>query len=82
MTQQEIRYIIEDRFLDIVDEIFEPTAEKVRLALKDKSFIDIRVSRLIKNRFDLHWERSHVDGTIYRYDNFPDIKFKKLKNFP
>ena len=36
------------------------------------------VARL-KNRFDFHWERTHIDKTIYRYDNFPDAKFKKIK---
>ena len=82
MTLKEIRFIIEDQFLDIVIEILEPSPEKLRLILKDKSFIDLRVSQKIKNRFDFHWERRNINGTIYRYDNFPNTKFRKFKTFP
>lgn len=82
MTKEEIQRIVEDRFSDTVVEILEPSPEKVRLFLRDASFVDIRVSQKIKNRFDFHWERRHVDGTIYRYDNFPDTKFKKLLTYP
>jgi len=82
MKLQEAQIIIEDQFLDIVIEIFKPSPEKLRLILKDKSFVDIRLSQNVKNRFDFHWERVHINNTIYRYDNFPDIKFKKIKTFP
>lgn len=82
MQLQEIKSIIEDQFLDFVVEIFNPSPEKLRLILKDKSFIDIRISSTVTGRFDFHWEKTHIDGTIYRYDNFPDTKFKKLKTFP
>lgn len=82
MTREEIRDIAEDRFSDIILEILEPSPEKVRFLLRDQSFVDIRVSQKVKNRFDFHWERRHVDGTIYRYDNFPDTKFKRISTFP
>lgn len=82
MKLSEVQIIVEDQFLDIVIEFFKPSPEKIRLILKDKSFIDIRLSRNIENRFDFHWERIHIDNTIYRYDNLHDVKFKKLKTFP
>ena len=82
MGLEDLRSIIEDKFLDIVIEILESAPDKLRLILKDGSFIDIRVSQKIKNRFDFHWERRHIDKTIYRYDNFPNTRFKKLKTFP
>ena len=82
MTKEEIRRIVEDRFSDIVVEILEPSAEKVRFLLHDESFVDIRISERVKNRFDFHWERRHIDGTLYRYDNFPDTKFKKFSSYP
>lgn len=82
ITLDDIQSITKDQFLDVVSEILEPTPYKLRLFLKDKSFIDIHLSQKIKNRFDFHWERRHIDNTIYRYDNFPDIRFKKLKSFP
>ena len=77
-----IKEIVEDQFLDIVEDILTPSEEKLRVVLKDKSFIDLRISRSVKNRFDFHWERRHIDGSIFRYDNFPDTRFKKLKSFP
>jgi hypothetical protein len=82
MKLEELKYLIEDRFLDIVVKILQPSPEKLRLILKDGSFIDIRISQTFKNRFDFHLERRHIDNTIYRYDNFPDLKFKNLKTFP
>ncbi|PIS39348.1 MAG: hypothetical protein COT33_02525 [Candidatus Nealsonbacteria bacterium CG08_land_8_20_14_0_20_38_20] len=77
-----LQEIIEDEFLDIVKNILKPSEEKLRVVLNDKSFIDIRLSQKVKNRFDFHWERRHINGTIFRYDNFPDIRFKHLKSFP
>jgi hypothetical protein len=81
MTLKGLRFIVEDQFLDIVINILEPFSDKLRLILKDRGFIDIRISQKIKNRFDFHWERRHLDKIIYRYDNFPNTKFKNLKLF-
>ncbi|MBU4298975.1 hypothetical protein KJ636_02950 [Patescibacteria group bacterium] len=77
-----LQEIIEDQFLNIVKDIFKPSEEKLRVVLKDESFIDIRISQKVKNRFDFHWERGHINGNIFRYDNFPDTHFKHLKSFP
>ena len=83
MTDLEaLKEIIEDEFLDIVEDILKPSEEKLRVVLKDRSFIDVRLSQKVKDRFDFHWERRHINGNIFRYDNFPDIRFKHLKIFP
>ena len=29
-----------------------------------------------------HWERSHVDGTIYRHDNMPHVRWASAATFP
>lgn len=81
-TLEDLQSIVKDRFLDIVIEVLKSSSDKLRLILKDKSFIDLRLSQKIKNRFDFHWERRHLDQTIYRYDNFPGKRFKKLATFP
>jgi len=36
MTKEELRIIVEDRFLDVVEEILEPSPEKVRLMLEER----------------------------------------------
>ncbi|PIP14627.1 hypothetical protein COY13_03430 [Candidatus Roizmanbacteria bacterium CG_4_10_14_0_2_um_filter_36_35] len=56
---------------------------KLRIYLKDKSFIDFFFTTAAKViRFSLHWERQHLDKTIYRLDNIPDQKWKKVSSFP
>ncbi len=82
MKFEQLQSIVEDHFLDIVVEVIKPSPDKLRLVLRDKSFVDVRLSLTIKNRVDFHWEKTHIDGTIYRYDNFPDMKFKKIQTFP
>jgi len=56
--------------------------EKLRLYISDESLIDVWVARKRQNRFGFHWERRHLDGTIYRYDNFPDTDWQTVETFP
>jgi hypothetical protein len=56
--------------------------EKLRLFLSDSSLIDVWVSRVLEGRFGFHWERRHLDGTFYRYDNFPDTAWKGVETYP
>lgn len=56
---------------------------KLRIYLKDKSFIDFFFTEKLRRlRFAIHWERQHLDKTIYRIDNTPDKKWKKVSTFP
>jgi len=55
---------------------------KLRLFLSDQSFIDIWFSEKRKGIYAYHWEREHIDGTIYRYNNLPDKEARKLETFP
>ncbi len=55
---------------------------KLRLFLTDASYVDVWVSRTLNGRFGFHWERRHLDGAIYRYDNFPDTAWGKVETFP
>lgn len=36
----------------------------------------------LKDKFGFHWETKNEFNEIYRYDNFPDIKWSGLKTFP
>ncbi|OGK16534.1 hypothetical protein A2690_04260 [Candidatus Roizmanbacteria bacterium RIFCSPHIGHO2_01_FULL_39_12b] len=56
---------------------------KLRIYLTDKSFIDFFYTTKLKaTRFAIHWERKHIDNTIYRIDNTPDKKWSKVVTFP
>jgi len=60
--------IAEIDFADVVTgcEIIEG---KLRLYIVDESFLDVWFSRQLEGRYAYHWERRHVDDTIYRWDN-------------
>lgn len=53
-----------------------------RVFIRDGSIVDIWFSKKIPGRFSYHWERRQIDGKIYRYDNFPDPRWKEVATFP
>jgi hypothetical protein len=55
---------------------------KLRIYLIDESFVDIWISRRIPNRYAIHWERRHIDGSIYRWDNTPHEAHRHISTFP
>ncbi len=58
------------------------SANKLRFIFHDKSFLDIFHSYQIPERWAYHWERRHVDGTIYRHDNIPHLPWRGISSFP
>jgi len=76
-----LKRIIDIEYSDIVSasNIYH---DKIRLHLLDRSFVDIWFSSRIAGRFSYHWERRHIDGKIYRHDNFPDPRWKGVSTFP
>jgi len=56
--------------------------EKLRIHLVDGSFIDVWFSEALPGRWAYHWERRHINGTIYRHDNRPHESLKHLKTYP
>ena len=76
-----LQRIAEDNFADTV----QSTAvirSKLRVLLRDGSYIDFWWSLVIAGRFAYHWERTHVDSTIYRHDNMPDPDASEVRTFP
>jgi hypothetical protein len=55
---------------------------KLRVLLIDGSYLDVWSSQKLEGRFGFHWERRHLDGGIYRYDNFPDTNWADVPTFP
>lgn len=72
--------IAEVEFADIVDST-EKLATKMRIMLIEGSFVDVWLSRKLNARFGFHWEHKG-SGRSYRYDNFPDTKWKHIPTYP
>jgi hypothetical protein len=76
-----LRRIAEVEFSAIVVQT-DVLGAKLRVLLADGSYVDVWASRTLVGRFGFHWERRHLDGRIYRYDNFPDTNWSGVSTFP
>jgi hypothetical protein len=70
---QEFGYLITSSFIEL---------NKLRFILIDGSFIEIFISQEHPGRYAFHWERRHIDKTIYRHDNIPHNSWKSISSFP
>ncbi|MBN1582434.1 MAG: hypothetical protein JXA89_17130 [Anaerolineae bacterium] len=77
----QLRRIAEVEFAAIVVQT-DVLGAKLRILLTDTSYVDVWVSRTLSGRFGFHWERWHLDGHIYRYDNFADTNWSSVTTFP
>ncbi|MCX6581380.1 MAG: DUF6516 family protein [Candidatus Aminicenantes bacterium] len=78
----QLRDIAEIEFFDIVKDVIIQDINELRIILIDDSFIDVWYSLKLRNRFSYHWERKHIDGSIYRHDNAPHKKWENIETFP
>jgi hypothetical protein len=59
-----LKRIIDAEYADILaDSII--SRGKLRAFVDDSSFIDVWFSLKIAGRFSYHWERRHIDGSMY-----------------
>ncbi len=77
----ELANIAEIEFADVIMG-YEIIEGKLRLYIIDESFLDVWFSRQLKGRYAYHWERRHVDDTVYRWDNAKHEVWKSIKTFP
>jgi len=77
---EDLARIAEIEFSNIVDGT-EMVETKLRIILIDDGFVDVWLSKRLISRFGFHWEHKVVDLS-YRYDNFPDIKWRNVSTFP
>ena len=77
---EELTRIAEIEFFDIVDST-ELMGTKLRIMLSREGFIDVWLSKKLPGRFGYHWEEEST-GFSYRYDNFPDTKWKYVSTYP
>jgi len=80
VSLEELARIAEIEFSDIVDSA-EKVGTKLRIMLTGEGFIDIWLSRKLRERFGFHWEQKDT-GLFYRYDNFPNTKWKHVSTYP
>jgi len=80
VSLQDLARIAEIEFSDIVDTT-ELIGVKLRIILTHGSFIDVWLSRKLQDRFGFHLEENKT-GLSYRYDNFPDAKWKHVATYP
>ena len=86
MIERIYRWLLEEgleEFSDIIDDlelIKMPSGApvKIRVMMVDGSFLEIYWSE--SGKYSLHYDRRHLDGTIYRHDNAPH--HKHVKTFP
>lgn len=76
-----LRAIAESEFADIVDNV-DSDLNRVRIFLRDNSFLDVWYSLETEGRYSYHWERRHVDGTLYRHNNAPHSRWSHITTFP
>lgn len=55
---------------------------KLRILLRDGSFMEVWLSVKRPGTYAYHWERHEVDGTIYRHNNLPDRQARNLTTYP
>jgi hypothetical protein len=79
---QALKQIVDNEFAEFVNNVQEPFINELRIKLKDDSFLDGWYSINLENKYSYHWERKHIDGSIYRHDNAPHIKWKDIETFP
>jgi len=53
---------------------------KLRLNIVDGSIVDIFYST--GGKYSYHWDRRIVNGSVYRHDNAPHKRWRKIKTFP
>ena len=81
VTLGDFRRIAEIEFGSLVADS-QALGEKLRLFLNDGSYLDVWLSRRLHERFGFHWERRHLNGTFYRYDNFPNTAWRDVGSYP
>ncbi len=79
---EKLKEIAEIEFDDIVANAEIKDINEIRIFLKEASFIDVWFSLKLEEKYSYHWERSEVDGTVYRHDNVPHKRWQHIKTFP
>ena len=78
----ELAWIAETEFADLVADVFIPEKNQLRVSLYEGSFVDVWYSLDLAGRYAYHGERKAIDGTIFRHDNAPHARWKRIPTYP
>lgn len=79
---EELVRVALDHAADLTIDVLEPSPYKRRLVFRDRSFLDLYLSISQEGIYAFHWERRHIDGTIFRVDNYPHLHARRFKSYP
>jgi hypothetical protein len=82
---RKVKKVVLEKFSDLVlntEVVYSPAgrARKLRINLLDGSYIDVWYSH--KKDYSYHWERRSINHRVFRHDNAPHQKWKKVRTFP
>jgi hypothetical protein len=78
---ENLKQLVLAEFAEIITDV-TASPNELRINLRDGSFVDVWFSINLVNRYSYHWERKHIDGSIYRHDNTPHLTWKNIETFP
>jgi hypothetical protein len=78
----EVSEMVINNYGNIVTDIVELEINSFRILLIDESYLHVWHSLKLEDKYSYHWERKGIDNTVYRHDNAPHLKWKKILTFP
>lgn len=79
---EELVRVALDHAADLIIEVLEPSPYKRRLVFRDRSFLDLYLSISQSDIYAFHFERRHIDETLFRVDNYPHHSARQAQSFP
>ena len=80
---RKMAFIARRDFSDIIERTGSDN-ESCRVYFFDTSFLEVWLGSNADPmiRYAFHWERRHVDGTLFRHDNAPHMRWGFVSSFP
>jgi hypothetical protein len=84
-TYETIQRLSLNEYPDIVEDAqilyaTSGTPLKLRVYIIDGSYMDIYLSE--SGKYSYHWEQRHINGQLYRHDNAPHPKWRRVETYP
>jgi len=79
---EKLKEIAEIEFAAIVEDVLVTDINELRIVLIDGSYLDLWFSLKLRGRYSYHWERKFINGSIFRHDNAPHMRWKDIPTFP